>query len=160
MTSDALLAVSRQYVRFRSAKDKLKEQKRQEIIEEMHGDLVELGRAVQNARKAGFKVDEIIAVMGIKNRNFMYDALRAFEKLDEPDTQPEPEPSPEAIEWSLVKLSDSQLQVTMNDEVTVLMVNKRGIITDMPVEWLSNKNPNVRRVVKEIVLETARLWQS
>ena len=121
--SEHLNRVTRQYLKFRDTKTKLRRKYRAELKKNVQPDFALLGKEISEARNAGFKVEEIMIVMGLKNRNFMYDALKAYEKSKGTEGQtfelPETEPDPDAFEVAVLRRGDTKAIVTIGMTRTV-----------------------------------------
>lgn len=154
--------VTKAYLKFRETKRKIKNRHKRELVEFAKPDLIALGAEISSCRDAGFKVEDIMRVMGLKNRNFLYEALEAYrESTGKPeDVIPElPEP-PQNAEESVTVTKDGQSGIIaqIGSQEYRLTVNTRGQITNMPEEWLQSLPSDKLAQVKEVINQTRAMF--
>ena len=156
-----LTAVTKQYIQFRDTKKRKQRQQREEIKNYIHPELVVLGQEIANARAAGHKIDEIMSAMGLKNKNFLYDALRAYQDehdLTDDEVIPTLPNAPVPTSTAVEKLNDTQVRASIEGDTQILTVNDRGVIIDMPETWLGNVSATKRSQVKEIIAQVREMF--
>ena len=153
--SEQLTNVTKQFIKFRETKSRIKKRQQRELRELSKPELVSLGAEIKAARDVGHKIEEIMIAMGIKNRNFLYEALTAWqdEHGTEPDETPKPAPEtpPGAYEVSIEQLSDTSIRATLGTEEHTLTVTAHGQITNVPEDWLRDLNPEKKKSVQKII---------
>lgn len=160
MTTPFLTKVSKNYLDYRRARERKKAQQREELEEFSASYLVALGQVIHEARNSGHKIDEIMFVMGLKNRNFLYSALNAYTGGNEFDDNPKPVHAPETpLDVSMERVSDTSVKVRIGDDEWQLPVNQRGTLTAMPDEWLLSTSFEYRQAVQQVVQGVHELWQ-
>lgn len=160
--SEHLNAIVREYLNYRQVRSNLKKQYQADLKRKSKPALVLLGERIMAARAAGFRVESIMQVMGMKNRNFMYEAIAAFNATvdtETPESVPEPsEAPPEAEQPVIQKLSDSQVNVTIGTDSYTLAVTPKGIIQTLPEEWLTDVTATKKKQVQGIIADVKNLW--
>lgn len=162
--SEQLTNVTKQFIKFRETKSRIKKRQQRELRELSKPELVSLGAEIKAARDVGHKIEEIMIAMGIKNRNFLYEALTAWqdEHGSEPDDVPTPAPEPPtgAYDVSLDQLSPTSFRATLGTEEHTLTVSPHGQITNMPEDWLRDLNPEKKKAVQKIIKYVRELTES
>ena len=156
-----LTAVAKSYIQWRDRKNRKKRQQREELKEYTLPALAQLGQDIAQARSAGHKIDDVMSVMGLKNKNFMYDALRAYQDangLADEDVIPDASEAPVPTSVSVTKITDTQVSADIEGDIKFLTVNDRGVIIDMPEAWLKNLDATKKSQVQEVIALTRELF--
>ena len=153
--------VSKNYLAFKNRKLKIREEHKRLLQQGADEEKLALGEAIWNAREAGFRVDEIMLVMGLKNRNFLYEALSFYKDSDKPEVPvvvEEPDAPSTQDDLTVTRLDEHTFSVSLLGEVNVLTVSKQGQIANMPESWLrdldSVKKTLVKEAIKQILEQT------
>lgn len=166
-TSNVLGKVSKAHLQYKLNRKRIRARQRKQLEQENLPDLVNLGREIEEARQHGYRVAEIMVALGIKNRNFLYDAWNAYRATvvvpdeDEPVT-PDNGASLDYI-VKVDKLSSTTVLVTFTEgfndpEEFTLTVNQQGQIVDMPVSWLDNPTRERRAAAQSAIAEVLELF--
>lgn len=148
----------RAYTAFKTKNIKIKARQSRERVAELEPLLAEVGRQIINMQAAGATITDIGNAIGLKNRNFIYDAKRAYQGVPDaehtehdPDvTEPDESPTPD-IEDSWQHVDDSSYVVTVDgDEYEVYYENDELVIPD---EWLDAPSPAYKKVYQRIIAE-------
>lgn len=162
--SEYLTRANKAYLDYKTSREKQKRKHREELEQFSEPYLIALGEAVNKARNSGHKIDEIMYVFGLKNRNFLYEALNAYldsQKLDKelPELPQAPEDDTEQFTVSVLKLSGTKVSVEFwrhgeqrPEHRWELTVDKYGQVTQMPEQWLTDADERYREAVREAVL--------
>jgi len=163
----SLAALVKRYSDYRVKNAQIKVRQKAEREKELRPFLAEIGREVHLARENGHKVTHMADEVTNKNRNFLYDALRAYE--EDNVTTPEvaiPAPQAESAGWveptyeiytdplypnsrfvDIVGVSDTELVLT------------DGIVEDYPDRWVAatgDEKAFYKRIVQEVEREAAQ----
>lgn len=151
--------VAKQYRDFRIAKLELRRQQKVQFDEDMKPWKVRVGEAIHNARESGFKVDEIMLALGLKNRNFLYECLKAFQEARKPSITDEvlPDLPDKRPTYNIEKIGDTKARVTMFDSVFDVTVDSNGRATDLPESVLMVQGEE-REVLREAIKKIQELF--
>lgn len=151
----------RAYEKYRSKRAQIKERQKAELERELEDYAVDVGRAVLDERGEGKTVDDILVILGNKNRNFVYDVINTAKKFSDntlPD-QPEAVTEPGSLSFTILDNGPHEYVVTLlrygfdgTQEYTVtLHTDKWGKVVDMPEDWWLNATKEDKKVYKEII---------
>lgn len=174
----SLAALVKRYSDYRVKNAQIKVRQKIERETELRPFLAEIGREVYLAREQGHKVTHMADEVTNKNRNFLYDALRAHEE-DNVVEVPTPAPAPKAEPSGWVEpryvietggeVVNGQELVTVEfygtvghgeaeaEEIDLCLTD--GIVENYPDEWVAAKGDEkafYKRIVQEVEREAAK----
>lgn len=154
----------RAYEKYRSKRAQIKERQKAELERELEDYAVDVGRAVLDERAEGKTVDDILVILGNKNRNFVYDVINTAKRFNDPTLPDEPAAETEvrSLQYTIQNTdTPNEYYVTLErfdgdgpqNWRVVLHTDKWGKVVDMPEEWWLNATKEDRAVYKEIIQE-------
>lgn len=165
----SLAALVKRYSDYRVKNAQIKVRQKTEREAELRPFLAEIGREVYLAREQGHKVTHMADEVTNKNRNFLYDALRAHEEdnlAEVPVPVPTPATKTEQTGWvepyyriyGMAEYPESRF-VDIDAVGSYELVLTDGIVEDYPDDWIVAKGDEkafYKRIVQEVEREAAQ----
>ncbi len=151
----------RAYTNYRTKNAKVKARQSRERVEELKPDLALIGKAVVEAQGKGLTITEISQIIGLKNRNFIYDAKRAYQGVpnlpatdDEPDqSTSEPAEDEDSIQESWVSVGQDTYTVTIDGEDYEVWYDDANLFISDSLLDLSLVSNEYKKVVQRVIAE-------
>lgn len=156
MTAEVVAA----YTEYVKARKKYRDKARQQVRKDLLPHLVEVGKAVLDAQNDGLSIAEVARTLDIKNRNFIYQAKRAYadatgedikvrEYVRETNTVTKQKDDPD---YTIVDLGGGNFEVTVFGEDHYITTDEDSGRPLFPEEW-AEAGPASRAVYRAIVRE-------
>lgn len=154
------------YTAYIKARKEARENARKRVQRDIRPELVEIGRVVHEAQSDGMSIADIARLMGIKNRNFIYEAKRAYaeetgeeitvrEYVRKPKAEAKVqdttvEDTQEERDFEIEDLGGGNYKVTVFGEDNYLVTDDDSGRIVFPDEW-AEASAAERAVYKEII---------
>jgi hypothetical protein len=133
---------------------KFRAKQRVELEKHLHDKAVTLGKAIYEAREAGNRIEDIMVLVGRKNKSFIYEMLNIFHASRKPEPEVEPEPSGEIEElYSFYKNIDGNFVVAIPNENTQILTRNSIGGFDIPNDWVegdAEQRARYKTILREI----------
>lgn len=140
------------------ARRELRQRAREGVLTGLSPHLVAFGKAVQQAQDDGLSIAEIARLLDIKNRNFIYDAKRAYAnatgeeyKVRDYVRSPKIETEAEERNYTIERIEKDCFEVKAFSEDYYVTTDEDGHFL-FPEEWADAPDYQ-RRVFKEIIAD-------
>lgn len=141
------------YTEYVKARKEARLRARESVQAELRPHLAELGKFIEEAQKDGMSVSDIARLLGIKNRNFIYDAKRAYaaERGEKPNVREYVRTPNQGTDGTTDDSdNDSKEQAVADDEPTYNIEDLGGgnyCVTVLGDEFYLNKDEDTHRVI-------------
>lgn len=147
------------YVDYKRENFRIKNAQRAEREAKLNPYMADIGRAVVEARAAGATMTDLASAVGTRNRNFLYDAKRAYDALNygqaddaaasAANAGSEPESEPEDEFLVLRTSTPGVYTVDLADgETYTIKAAIDGLV--LPPGWLTDPLPLYRKIIKQV----------
>lgn len=157
MAETAPLVVA--YTAYKTRNIKIKARQSHERTDELKPMLAAVGKAVIEMQAAGMTITEIGQIIGLKNRNFIYDAKRAYQGLPELDEQDEPVEVAPDIESYWEHLASGLYRATVDGVSYDLFFDEDGNL-ELPPEFLDPISDAYKKVYQQIIKEVTEHYEA
>lgn len=154
----------RAFTAYKTKNVKIKARQSRERIEELQPALAEIGRAIIDLQAGGATITDISNIIGLKNRNFIYDAKRAYQGVPEveehdPDVE-EPDTQPSTIEDSWTSIGQDTYCVTIDGVDYEVWYDDANLFLSEDLIDLSQQSKEYKVTVQRIIAEIERAHEA
>lgn len=153
MTSNNIIQNYKKYI---VKRQQIRNEQRTELARRLEDYAYEIGRDFVGLKAEGRRVEDITAMLGMKNRTFLYDMERVFRSRESAaetiveDEAPQPryrvtiDGNEARVAWL------DPFDIVQNEDTIYLEDN---VVVSMPESWVNELDPKVRKLYREIVKE-------
>lgn len=150
MTTD--VALTRAMRKYRNEMAKVKAEQKKVLDTHLNPWLADVGVEITRLRETGFTIDEIGTMLGVKNKTFIYSAMRAAgSETTAPVTTADTDADQdEDGPGYVIEYYDGVVRVILDESEQYDIVLVDGTEPDLPVEWAEHTKER-RAVYRDIV---------
>lgn len=137
------------YTKYRTQKALIRAQQRQELTELLEPYAAALGAEIDAERRTR-RIEDISGTIGLKNKNFLYDMLRAYERSKQL-TLPDVVESDSEKAYEVISKSVDVAFVSIGEENFTLGIDANGEVI-VPDSWATDSKER-RKVYRDLIKE-------